>query len=249
MIKFSFRWKLLIHLFIIFSAIIMLFVANAIGNKINDLSDIAKWQTILISIACSMIASAIISILINYFMEHNETKNNVIVEWGINKIAIRADMNRVINNKLDDSRKTMDVIALGMRNFISVKGDLLLRKVSEGFTIRILTLDPVSQTVKLREETENVQIGSIKKSIEDLVTWSESINTFQSVKGTIEIRKYDSQLLDTYQNIDGDVFIGPHLHNKPSQQSITYYFKKNTRGAIYYSDNFNKLWNDTSFCK
>ncbi len=247
--KFRFRWKAIIHLFIILFSIILLFISSSIDDGTEGLSIVAKTQTILISVACSMIASALISLLISYFLEQNEYKYNVIDEWGINEIGIRATINNTINENLEQSKNSMDIIALGMQNFLAAKGDLLRKKVKSGFHIRILTLDPESKEVINREKAENVNIGTIKRSIENLIDWCKMVDAEKNKTGQIELRVYDSQMLDTYQKIDDDVFVGPHLYHKPSQQTITFYFCKNSRGAIYYQDIFKSLWNNEQFCK
>ena len=50
----------------------------------------------------------------------------------------------------------------------------------------------------------------------------------------IKQKKYDSLVLDTYQNVDGNVFVGPHVPKKLSQQTIMYHFKKNSKGSEYF---------------
>jgi len=247
--RLKFRWKALIHIFIILFSIVLLFISSSIDDGKQGLSIVAKTQTILISVACSMIASALISLLISYFLDQSDHKYNVIDEWGINEIGIRATINRTINDKLEHAKNSMDIIALGMQNFIAAKGDLLIIKIRSGFHIRILTLAPESKEVINREESENVNIGTIKKSIENLIEWSKKVDDNKDKTGQIEIKVYDSQLLDTYQNIDGDVFVGPHLYQKPSQQAITFYFRKNSRGAIYYQEIFKNLWENDHFSK
>jgi len=65
----------------------------------------------------------------------------------------------------------------------------------------------------------------------------------------IKQKKYDSLVLDTYQNVDGNVFVGPHVPKKLSQQTIMYHFKKNSKGSEYFQNIFEKLWNDKKFIK
>lgn len=241
----SLRWKLLLHAAIFLIAVVLLFIAASM----KDQPDKAIWQTVLLSVSCSMIASTVISVFICFYTDASDKKLVVVNEWGIRNIDIRSCMNLLINASLDSSRDKMDIAALGMTNFWAAKGELLKSKIKQGMTVRILTLDPTSPQVAVRENAEDVIKDSIKKSIENSIQWCEDIDNSEDNKGRIEIRLYDSQVLQTYQNIDGEVFIGPHEQSKPSQQTITYHFSRGSKGAQYHEDVFERLWNNSGFCK
>jgi Domain of unknown function (DUF5919) len=237
----------LLHWLIIAIGIILLGVAYFPYYK--DPTSISFLQTSLVSIACSLFASTFISLLNDYYIKQKKIKYKAVDEWGIFDIDIRAKLNISINSYLDNMNKKMDITALGMSNFINAKGDFLEKKIKTGCEIRILTLNPDSQTIELKETFENVQKDSIKKSIADLIIWYERIKANPDNKGTITLKKYNSLVLDTYQNVDGNVFVGPHIPKKLSQQTIMYHFKKDSKGSEYFQNIFEKLWNDDEFTK
>ena len=222
----------LLHWLIIAIGIILLGAAYIPYYK--DPTSISFLQTSLVSIACSLFASTFISLLSDYYIKQKKMKYKAVDEWGIFDIDIRANINISINNYLDNMNEKMDITALGMSNFLNAKGELLEEKIKNGCDIRILTLDSDSQTLELKEEFENVQKGSIGKSIRDLIIWYKKTKAKPDNKGTIVLKRYNSLVLDTYQNVDGNVFVGPHVPKKLSQQTIMYHFKKNSKGSEYF---------------
>ena len=49
--------------------------------------------------------------------------------------------------------------------------------------------------------------------------------------------------LDFYCKIDDNLYVGPYLYGKESQQTISYRFSPNGKGFKYYSNYFETLWN------
>jgi len=176
----------LLHWLIIAIGIILLGFAYFPYYK--DPTSISFLQTSLVSIACSLFASTLISLLNDYYIKQKKIKYKAVDEWGIFDIDIRSKLNISINSYLDNMNKKMDITALGMSNFIHAKGDLLEKKIKTGCKIRILTLNPDSKTVELKESFENVQKDSIKKSIADLIIWYEKIKADPDNKGTILLK-------------------------------------------------------------
>ncbi len=230
--------------FIIVPYIIVFLIAVIIAMVALFMFPEGKLQTTTLSVGGSMIASALISILVYLYLRNNENKYGVVDEWGISGIGLRQDMNKTINKHLDKMKIEMCIIALGMKSFLSAKEDILKEKLKNGVNIKILTMDPESEQVAVRESAERVASGAIKRNVTDMLAWVDEIKRRQDIKGNIEVRKYDGEIMDTYQCIDGEVFVGPHEPKKVSQQSITFHFKKGSKGADYFQKNFNRAWTE-----
>jgi hypothetical protein len=205
-------------------------------------------QNVIISVGCSIIASAMITFVTTLYLNDDKEARRVIDNWGLRNIEIRSILNVEINKKLESMTDGMDIIAFGMKNFLAAQGRLLEQKVSQGCTIRILTMDPNSEYIKQREKEEKEPSGQIKQSIEDLIEWANKINQ-KNIKGSIIIKTYDSLPQSMYQRVDKYVYVGPLHFNKPSQQTIAYEYKPNSRGAEYYTAYFTSLWENKKFCK
>lgn len=203
-------------------------------------------QNVFISVGCSIIATSIVSFIMTLYLNDDKEARRVVDNWGLKNIEVRSLLNIEINEKLDSMSEGMDIIAFGMKNFLAAKGPLLEQKISQGCTIRILTLAPTSQYVTQREKEEKEPKGQIKKSIEDLIKWAEAIKT-KNYKGTITVKTYNSLPQDMYQRVDKYVYVGPLHYEKPSQQTIAYEYKPNSRGAEYYSNYFVSLWENSQF--
>ena len=54
--------------------------------------------------------------------------------------------------------------------------------------------------------------------------------------------------LDFYWRMDDELYVGPYLLNIESQQTITYKHLKGDKGFKLYSDYFESLWNNSTFC-
>lgn len=218
-------------------------------NKVFAI-DVSLIQSILISVGTSIFASGIISfLLVRYVHSYQDSLRNIIDEWGVRRIDIRADINSDINGKLESMDTGMDIVAFGMKNFLSAKGDLLIQKINKGCRIRILTINPDSQYVRQREIEELESEGQIKNSIECMIEWAESIKDNLDNKNLISVKIYDGLPQDMYQKVDEFVYVGPFQYRKPSQQTIAYSYVPKSKGSEYYISYFNKLWSDDSYSR
>ena len=52
---------------------------------------------------------------------------------------------------------------------------------------------------------------------------------------------YNHYPYEFYFNVDGVVYVGPY-QDKTSQQTITFKFNKNSKGAKCYNEYFERLW-------
>lgn len=202
------------------------------------------------SIGTSMLASAIVVFISSkYLIKNNEIKK-IIEKWGLTDIfKTRAEMNKYTNQDLKENKNKLDIIAFGLKAFRQSKSELIISKVKEGMKIRILTIDPNSKFLKERERVEECSEGEIKNTIEQLNIWVNELKDHQQKENQVVIKYYDSLPLDFYFALDNSVYIGPYIYGKSSQQTISYSFKSNSDAYHYYEQYFEKLWEDTKFCK
>lgn len=171
------------------------------------------------------------------------------VDWGLYKIyETRQEMNIRSNGLYDELASRLDVCAFGLKSFRDSKTALIAKKVKDGLKIRILSPNPKSEYIRQREQDENVADGEIGRQIIALSKWVDKVKKEAQEPSSVEHRYYDSLPLDFYWHQQNNLFIGPYLQNKGSQQTITYEFLVGGKGYKYYESYFDDLWNDEEFC-
>ncbi len=208
------------------------------------LMDTFVWKSpssLLLNIGCSLVASSLVILLTTFLVDMK--KLSPLDEWGISKIySTRSEKNADSDPELERVKYKIDAVAFGLSNFRSKytsKVEVCLRK---GVNIRILTMDPDSELVHIREKEENAVQGQIEKSIRDLVEWANKLNSENRNKGKIIIKGYSCMTLDFYWRVDDELFIGPYWYGQPSNQTITYAFKEGGKGFAQYTTYFENLW-------
>jgi hypothetical protein len=207
-------------------------------------TDKALW----ISVGCSLIASALVILIENYFV----VQKNEIDEWKLDKIyKARSEKSKDSDPKLTSTCKNLDIIAFGLKSFRDYHKKEMLQCLKNGTNVRILTMNPESEFVTQREYEENETPGQIKKTINDLIAWSRDINNqakkAQKQAGQIFIKGYSCMTLDFYWRSDNELYIGPYLYQKGSQQTITMRFLQGGNGFEYYTNYFEDLWKCDEF--
>lgn len=222
----------LVNLLIAFLGIIVIYVATRFDNTMF---------TILISIGTSILATAIVTYLNSKYLIKQSVINEMIQAYGLDGIyRTRAEANFETNELLKKA-KSLEICAMGLKNFREAQGSFIAQKVSEGMKIKIITIDPRSRGLSEIDENESNTHGATQRSIEELIEWVSELKETAILEGQVEIRTYDRYPYDFYFCIDGDVFTGPY-HDKSSQQTITYKYLASTLGAKVFTDNFNKQW-------
>lgn len=206
-------------------------------------------QNLLIGVGCSIVASSVVSYITTLYLTSDKNAKRVIETWGLKNIEIRSNLNSEINERLAHMDHGMDIVAFGMKNFLSRQNAILEEKVKKGCVIRILTMHPDSEFIARRDEEESNSLGQIKNEIKEMIKWAQEINNNPSRKGSgsIEIRGYKGLPQDMYQKVDDYVYVGPLQFGKPSQQTIAYAYKPGSKGAQYYTKYFLDLWKNDSF--
>ncbi|MGF1878099.1 hypothetical protein L4D77_22665 [Photobacterium frigidiphilum] len=206
-------------------------------------SNYSDWKNVQISVACSILASNLIMFLTSEFMLRSKRRTEIIDKWGVEALyKTRAEMNQSTNLSLTKCKEEVEIAAFGLKGFREAKIEDVQRLLDKGVSIKILTIDSNSSLLDYIDKSESLMVGSTKKSIEDLLSWCESVND-KSKGSKIEIRSYDSLPLDFYFRVDDRVYIGPYLNGLSSQQTISYEFSLG-EGYKYWTKYFNKQWDD-----
>lgn len=209
-------------------------------------------QTIMISIGCSLIATSIVSILTTYYLVNTNKVREIIEFWGLENIyPSKGEMNPFANEHLNKARNCIDVMAIGMSNYITNAGTVLENKIKNGVAIRIISCNPSSDMLKYREIDESIAgggepTGAMRISIHGLIKWVKKMK-IKYPESKIEIKFHNTYPAFNYLKIDGIYFWSPNLFLKTSQQCIAWSFRSPGKGYNYFDEHFNCLWNDDDF--
>lgn len=206
--------------------------------------DTYHWHTkanVWVGVGCSLLASAFVILLNNFLV--NPKKENPLEKWGIDKIyKTRAEKNLESDPELEHASLRVDAIAFGLKTFRTQQHARVVRCLQRGVNFRIITMKPDSPFVRQREIEEDEQEGQIEKTIIDLISWANILNT-KSYPGKIEIKGYSCMTLDFYWRVDDNLYIGPYWYRLGSQQTITYRYNKVGLAFSLYTEYFDRLWN------
>jgi hypothetical protein len=156
-------------------------------------------------------------------------------------------MNRSTDNAFETLENNLDIIAWGLKSFRDAKDKIVRDKVKKGLKIRFIAPAPDSYYVKQREIDEKEVEGQIRNTIVNLGEWIESLRQIAPDANNVQIKHYNSLPEDFYFRVDDYIYLGPYQWGKSSQQTISYEFKRQSKGFTYYNDYFEKLWNSPEF--
>lgn len=209
------------------------------------------WRIITNGIGISFISTALVSFITTRALIDVSQAKDVIEQWGmLNIYETRAIMNETSNMYLERCDKHLDIIAIGMQSFIDAKGKVIEEKIKNGAMVRILTCQPYSPCLSQREKDElrtDRAPGAMRESVLYLPKWLDEIKG-KYPDANVEIRYYNTYPAYSYLRIDDHVFWGPNLFEKTSQQTISFEFSKHSRGANYFSEYFEGIWENPRFC-
>lgn len=205
------------------------------------------WDTIWLSIGCSLIASGLVILMHDFFVERKVVSE--IDDWKLTRIySTRAEKNADSDPQLDKARYVVDAIAFGLKSFRTKQSKRVEGCLRRGVNFRIITMNPESPFVRQREIEENETEGQIKHTIEELVKWADELNA-RGYKGRVLVKGYDTMTLDFYWRVDDELYVGPYWYNVSSQQTITYKFEREGKGFTTYIEYFDALWENETLCK
>lgn len=202
------------------------------------------WENVWISVGCSLIASAGITISHDLWMA--PVVPDPIEEWKVDKICERSKMNDEMD--YDRVEHCIDGIAFGLSSLREQRADVIENALKRGVNVRILTMNPDSQFTLARDKEENDVAKSTKTSIHKLVEWADSLNR-KNYPGKFLVKGYSCMTLDFYWRLDDTVYVGPYWYGRKSQGTITYKFLSKGKGAETYNKYFFDLWNNSNLTK
>lgn len=236
--KETYNWKSL------FAGVVIILVG--IGMCIASAFASTPWNNILLSIGCSLIASGLVILLHDFFIERKEA--SLLDEWKIERVfSTRAEKNAESDPELIKAKYCIDGVAFGLGSFRSKQTSKVEQCLRKGVNFRILTMNPDCPYVDVRDAEENKKIGTTKYSIQQLVEWADKLNS-KNYRGKIIIKGYSSMTLDFYWRVDDTLYVGPYWYGVDSQQTITYKFLYGGKGFTQYTEYFESLWENTNLC-
>ncbi len=198
----------------------------------------------LLSIGCSLLASAVFLVLNAMYVEKQAAKP--LDSWKLTEIyRTRAEKNQDSDPKLKDAKYQIDGVAFGLRSFRSNHTPDIEDCLRRGVQIRLVAMKPNSKFALQRDKEEGENEGHIGHSVQKLVEWANELNS-KGYNGQIKIKGYSCMTLDFYWRVDDDLYVGPYWYGYQSQQTITMKFERGGKGFDEYSQYFEKLWNDES---
>ncbi|HEV2890303.1 MAG TPA: hypothetical protein VGX28_07975 [Frankiaceae bacterium] len=205
-------------------------------------------STVLLSVGGSVVAAGVVGGLVGLYEADEQAREKALGQWRLAGVyRTRADMNRSSNERLIRCRDQLDIAAFGLKGFRESQGGLVTEKVRAGLRVRILCPHPDSAYVTAREASEGEVPGQIKKTIVDLEDWVARLRAEAREPHQVQLRYYDALPLDFFFHVDDTVFVGPYLHGRGSQQTISMEFERPGAGFDYWCEYFDGLWSDEEF--
>ena len=222
-------YKVLAHLILGIAGLVCIILAISLQGH---------YYTVFMSIGTSLVASVVVSFITCYFLARENALRDSVLTWGLKGIFERRAQINPISEELIKTSTTLDIIACGLKSFLDARKAILEQRLQEGnFKLRILTIDPESETCSAMDSFERESTNHTKETIIKLLEWAKSVNS-----PNVEVRVYSGIPLEFYFKYDTDLFVGPH-HPKTSQQTITWQFSTTERGASIYLQYFEDAWN------
>jgi hypothetical protein len=219
----------------------------SISVLIPNIDNSINLKSLFLGVGCSLIASSIVILITsNYTFRYSKVKD-LTERWGLYGIyESRQEMNNDSNIELKKAKSSIDIMAWGLSGLRSIHDDLIKDKVRRGLKIRILCPNQDSPYVLTRALEEGSAEEQIRQNILDLKAWIIELRSRAPSPNNVEMKCYTALPQDHYMRIDRNIYIGPYLFKKLSQQTISFSFKY---GEMYefYTQYFNKLWEDETF--
>ncbi len=198
-----------------------------------------KMFATLNGLGVSLLLSGILGIFVNVLIDRKDAKYKVCETWKIKDIyQTRAIANLTMAAYQERAKERIDVIAFGLSSWRQSKEKLIDSMLAKGVKIRIITMDPDNEFLKMRDRAEEKTEGYTRDTIKQLKQFFDQTEARRNV----EIRTHKELPLDFYFRVDDHAFVGPYQFGTDSQRTITYEFEKGGDGFDYYTDYFEKLW-------
>ncbi len=228
--------QLVVSLIIILVSILVLLLQQHFWNE----------NVTLCNVLCGLIGSGVMLLITTIFVDY-KTEYDVWNIWRLERIfSTRVEKNQESDPKLRKHNiSKLDAVAFGLSNFRAFHTNDIQNCLNHGMNIRLLVMNPTGVFVSQREKEEGDAPGNIAGEISQLVEWARELNHYSS-NGKIEVKFYTSMTLDFYWRLDDELYVGPYMYKKKSQQTITYKYVKGGTGFDLYTSYFEDLWKDPS---
>ena len=239
------RFKYLVYFVVGIGGIAMVTLAGSVLLSATQLTPAETLRyDICMGIGCSVIATAVVTVILLALLPENLEEDNELKEWGIDQIYEERGNIQITSNRFP--KKNLDFIAFGLQHFRAANPDLdsIVNRIRKGLVIRILAPNPNSIYVIEQQKIENN--ANIQNDIMQLIEWVNKIDKRvkkrDKVDGSIEIKLYDNPPMEFYCKADDLIYVGPYMPGVMSSRMITFKFQAGSRGGKVYSDNFESIW-------
>lgn len=232
------RFWLVLYVILAFVGVSMVVLACTIWSA-------TAFHDIGISLGGGILATVLVTVFVMLLLPDDSDRYEELKEWGI--VKMHEQRKEVAIKKEDFPHNNLDFVAFGLSHFRQEHGDKdpFLRRIEKGLHVRILTMHPESKHVREQREFENE--GDIRGDILKLIKWVEeieaSLDAYEDVKGSIELKLYDGLPLHFYCRADYNIWVGPYLPGMVSNNVITYEFWLDSKGGERLQRDFEKYWN------
>lgn len=200
-------------------------------------------NNIMQGVGISLLASGVISAMSVFFI-NDEDPVRTARAWGLEHVyKTRGEMNASCDEYMAHA-KTIKAIGFGFRSLRDSQEGQILKILRKGGKVKLLTMMPDCDALKLRERDEN---QTIRDTITELIQWAKDTNA-KNYNGRIEIRYHDHLPLNFLFLMNNRMFAGPYEYGKISQQTISFEYSVSGAAYEYYEQYFDRLWNDAKFC-
>lgn len=205
-------------------------------------------ETIMVSVGTSIIASSIVAFLSSIYIKRYRNAKELAETWGIVSVEARRNlMNPRIDARLKETKHQYDFLAYGLKSLREDNAIEAENALKRGAKLRIITVDPNIEELKLRDQEENKIEGSTADSINKLIEWYYELKKKYPEQCELRIARFLPAWF--YCREDDYVYVGPYQYGKDSQQVITTEYKRHGNGFDYYENYFEKVWNDLNYCR
>lgn len=201
-------------------------------NKTNEF-----WGTLGVAFGTTFSAGAVVSFfdLLRNCAEtiSNETMNEIISS-GVRRIYQHRDLEEYYN--LIKCAHSIDITGYSLRGFLqSHKNTITELSKRKGFQLRIVIVDPNSESSKNREYVEDGQLTG-----QFVLSYNKLLDSVATLDG-VEIYTIDFALSTMIFRIDNTMYVGPHFVKEASKTSLTFKLEGSGIAFQQFQDEFETL--------
>ena len=223
------RWQLI-------SLIILFLIGITLLAMCFDKTD-GFWGTLGVAFGTTFSAGAVVS-LFDLLRTSAETMSNEaindIISLGVRRIYPHRDLDEYY--KLLKNARSIDITGYSLRGFFqSHENTIIELSKRKGFRLRIVMVDPKSESSRSREVVED---GRITGQFE--LGYNKILKNFGSLNG-VELYTIPFALSTMIFRIDNIMYVGPHFVKEASKTSLTFKLDSSGRAFQQFQDEFEAL--------